>query len=916
MKRMDPIPPVLKETYQTTDLTLTSFLRCRGFTIESIKQNNGRTLFIFQESPELRSAILDFANDAAIAVRSFCSTMRDLKAITRVLIFFFAAALGLDSALAQQPAQKIEREGVEVEFTIEPIKETGKPSELMEAKEAIVRFKINDKASKTPLSGVKPSVWLSQRGETLTDEKACREKIQSFLQGSLRSRPDVDLNAYFLLALNDESNISVIDPLLGFGSSKLLTLVMLKSPGEDWTQKISEEKLFVSMPGANQIAVVDTSTWKIISNIDAGLKPARVRLQPDQRYLWVGNDAAAPGKPSGVTVIDTTTLKVVAQIATGNGHHEVDFSSDNRFAFVTNETDGTLSVIDIQKLAKLKDLKTGASATSLAFSTIGNALYLLNETDGSITVVDARRHEIATRIQTKPGIRNVRFAPGGRWGFVPNAKENAVYVFDASTNRLAHTISVDKGPDQVAFTDTFAYLRSTGSTEVSMVRLSTLTGQPDIAKFPGGQTAPDEASVETSADVIVPAPEGNSVLVANPADRVIYYYSEGMAAPMGSFQNYRRKPRALMVVDRSLREATSGVYTTTTKLPKSGNYDVAFLLDSPRITHCFNAEAKPNPDVPREKKVALQIEYLNKEKQLRVAEDYKLRFKLIDTTTLKARSDLKDVRVLTMLTSGIWQKRDFARSVGDGIYELDIKVPQTGSYFVFVESRSQGVSFRQLPMLTLQGVAASATNHNHAQLKTYSCPMHPEVTSKKKGRCPKCGMDLRPTEREKTDVAESVPVAGQKMNIPDVELLDQNGQKVHFYTDLVKGQTVVINFIFTTCTTICPPLGATFARVQKELGDKTNVRFISISVDPVTDTPERLKAWGAKFHAADGWTFVTGDKQRIDELLNALGASSARREDHSPTILIGNDAHATWTRTYGLSNVSQIVELINRSNHE
>jgi hypothetical protein len=80
---IDSTPPILKQTYQTTDLTLTSFLRCRGFQIESIKQNNGRTLFIFQESPELRTAILDYANDAVIAVRSFCSTMRDLKAITR-----------------------------------------------------------------------------------------------------------------------------------------------------------------------------------------------------------------------------------------------------------------------------------------------------------------------------------------------------------------------------------------------------------------------------------------------------------------------------------------------------------------------------------------------------------------------------------------------------------------------------------------------------------------------------------------------------------------------------------------------------------------------------------------------------------------------------------------------------------------
>jgi Domain of unknown function (DUF5659) len=83
MKIVDSSSPGLKQRYQTTDLTLTSFLRCRGFAIENIKQNNGRTLFIFQESPELRLAILDFANDAAVNVRSFCSTIRDLKAITR-----------------------------------------------------------------------------------------------------------------------------------------------------------------------------------------------------------------------------------------------------------------------------------------------------------------------------------------------------------------------------------------------------------------------------------------------------------------------------------------------------------------------------------------------------------------------------------------------------------------------------------------------------------------------------------------------------------------------------------------------------------------------------------------------------------------------------------------------------------------
>jgi cytochrome oxidase Cu insertion factor (SCO1/SenC/PrrC family) len=152
-----------------------------------------------------------------------------------------------------------------------------------------------------------------------------------------------------------------------------------------------------------------------------------------------------------------------------------------------------------------------------------------------------------------------------------------------------------------------------------------------------------------------------------------------------------------------------------------------------------------------------------------------------------------------------------------------------------------------------------------------------------------------------------------KMSIPDLELLDQDGKKIHFYSDLVKDRVVVINFIFTTCTTICPPLGATFARVQKDLGERVgrDVHFISISVDPVTDTPERLKAWGAKFKAGAGWTFVTGSKTQMDELLRALASTVARREDHSPTVIIGNDAKGTWTRTYGLAKPSQLVGIIN-----
>jgi len=150
------------------------------------------------------------------------------------------------------------------------------------------------------------------------------------------------------------------------------------------------------------------------------------------------------------------------------------------------------------------------------------------------------------------------------------------------------------------------------------------------------------------------------------------------------------------------------------------------------------------------------------------------------------------------------------------------------------------------------------------------------------------------------------------LKIPDTPVYDQNENRLRFYTDLVKGKTVVFNFIFTTCTTICPPLTATLRKVQQQLGDRSGrtVSLISISVDPATDTPERLKEFAARFGAGPGWTFVTGSKSDIDQLLKALGAYVGDKTQHSPMILVGNEPAGYWTRTYGLAAPSTIVKVI------
>jgi protein SCO1 len=160
--------------------------------------------------------------------------------------------------------------------------------------------------------------------------------------------------------------------------------------------------------------------------------------------------------------------------------------------------------------------------------------------------------------------------------------------------------------------------------------------------------------------------------------------------------------------------------------------------------------------------------------------------------------------------------------------------------------------------------------------------------------------------------AKASAASSSQKHIPDVNVIDQNGRSRHFYTDLVKGRVVAINFVYTTCTTICPPLGATFGRLQKSLGAHfgKDVFLISISVDPAVDTPERLRSWAAQFGGKPGWTLVTGDKMEINQLLKSLGSDVASPESHSPMVLVINDRTETWKRVYGLGDTAALTRSI------
>ncbi|MEW5854072.1 MAG: SCO family protein [Myxococcota bacterium] len=165
------------------------------------------------------------------------------------------------------------------------------------------------------------------------------------------------------------------------------------------------------------------------------------------------------------------------------------------------------------------------------------------------------------------------------------------------------------------------------------------------------------------------------------------------------------------------------------------------------------------------------------------------------------------------------------------------------------------------------------------------------------------------------DVPTTSPSAEPRtraVSVPDVTVVDQDGRALRFHSDLVKGRVVVISFIYTTCTTVCPVIGASQLQLRRHLGDRVgrDVHLVSITLDPVNDTPRRLREWGAKFQAGGGWTLVTGAKDAVDRLLKGLGAFTPDKEAHAPFILVGNDVTGVWERTSGFTPPARLAELI------
>jgi protein SCO1/2 len=144
--------------------------------------------------------------------------------------------------------------------------------------------------------------------------------------------------------------------------------------------------------------------------------------------------------------------------------------------------------------------------------------------------------------------------------------------------------------------------------------------------------------------------------------------------------------------------------------------------------------------------------------------------------------------------------------------------------------------------------------------------------------------------------------------MPDVTLIDQTGAKVKFRELIASDKTILVDFVFATCTTICPVLSAGFSNFQKKYeGDPSSYRLISITIDPENDTPEIMADYLKRYGARPGWLFLTGTRKDIDAVMHAFDAYVPDKMSHIPVTLLKAPGKAKWVRLFGLLGTADLL---------
>lgn len=600
------------------------------------------------------------------------------------------ACAGAASVQAAGTHGTVQDAGVQMRWRYEP--------DRLAAGQGIGRLTIElaDRASGTPLryqSG-QLAAWLQRQRPTLSEgELSCTDRVKSLVSTGVGRRADVDLNTYRILSLNADSTVAFINPFVALNNAKLESIITLPGAPRAWVHAPSRAELWVLVGGQpGKLVVIDTHRRQIDRSVDLPTDgdDATLALDESSARAWVALPAAgriayvdmrarAPAWHSAAA----PEVRAIHAVTTPDGSVVLSSHADGRL--VRWSPAGSAP-------ASARAWRLPRPVQRLAYSTL--ARRLVAHDDQALLSIDPDGAEVR-RVALGHAVADMALADDGRYAVALGG--DRLSLVDLASGAVQARSPTLPGARQLVLTGRFVYAVGGDESAAQLWALSDLRAariQPAQVLL-GSAGAPMEAEAGLRRAIV--SPGGAGLLVANASDRLIYQYTEGMMAPIGSYANYKRLPLAIELLDLGPREIAPGRYEVPVRYDAGGPHHLVVSGAGPRFVACDR--------VALEATVGQAAREAVPELKARLVEDRPMpagRRRIVVAMSEQAAQGsprpLTRVSDLTLLMfdkrSG-WQQRAHLSEVADtvGRYAAEIQVPRQVGYEMFVGSVSRDLPY-------------------------------------------------------------------------------------------------------------------------------------------------------------------------------------------------------------------------------
>lgn len=563
-------------------------------------------------------------------------------------------------------------------------------------------LELSDGASGSPLryqSG-QLAVWLQRQRATLSEgELSCRDRVRSLVSTGIGRRADIDLNTYRLLTLNADRTLAFINPFVGLNNAKLESIVMLPGEPRAWAHVPERGELWVLLGGApGRVVAINTQRRQVARSLalpgDAEDAGAGLTVDQASGRLWVALPASgriatldAQARDAAWRSVPAPGVRTIQALATPEGTLVLSAHADGRLT----RWDAAPAAAPAQVL---RSWSLPQPAQGVAYSVL--ARRLIAHDSQALVAIDPEGSELR-RLALGHLVWDVALADEGRYALAVGG--GRLTLIDLASGTVRAQSATVSGARQLVLTGRFAYAIAGDEASANLWSLADLRAgkvQPaQVLLGSASATALGDASLRRT----VVSPGGDGVLVANAADRLIYQYTEGMMAPIGSYSNYRRAPLALGLLDLAPREVAPGRYEVTVRYDSGGPHHLIVSGAGPRFVGCDRVVLAPTAgQAEREARPELRARLI--EDAPASGARRRIVVALREQPPQGAAQPLTRVPDLTLLLfdkrSG-WQRRTHLREqdAASGRYVAELAVPEGLHYELFVGSVSRNLSYLQ-----------------------------------------------------------------------------------------------------------------------------------------------------------------------------------------------------------------------------